>query len=103
MNDSTTPELPPFTNAQIDKLMKILSDTDVIHTLTDAELSNAVIKEVWGTLRFCSRKDWLLDEMITRFENKCGIVRNEDGEIVVVNPPEVVPVPPVNECVNTPV
>lgn len=65
----------------IDKLFKILEKTDKIGKLTDAELSERVINEVWATIGYGSDRELLLDEMVRRFDKFAGIKRDCNGEI----------------------
>jgi hypothetical protein len=60
----------------------LLHEKGAVEKLTDAQLSDAVLKEVWSTLNFGSREDWLIDELISRFESKVGIERDMNGEIL---------------------
>lgn len=75
--------LSPFSIEDISRLAAVFEVHEDIAKMSDQDLSDAVINEVWAKLRFCSRQDWLLDEMIARFDKRCGIVRGEeDGEVV---------------------
>jgi len=56
---------------------------DTVEAMTDRELVANVEKEVWGKLcAFGSPADWLLDELINRFETQRGIERDEEGKIL---------------------
>lgn len=62
----------------------MLDAAGAVDDLTDAQLVEAVLNEVWAVkVAFCSREDFLLSQLVDRFEAKCGIKRDaETGEIV---------------------
>lgn len=63
-------------------VMKLVKETERIANLSDEELSDLVINEIWSKFIFGSREDFLLDEMIKRFDKKSGIVRDKKGKII---------------------
>jgi hypothetical protein len=72
----------PTNKELVEGALLLLKSKDRVAKLTDRELSAAVLSEVWAGLGFGSKADWLLDEMIQRFEKRAGIERDEDGEIL---------------------
>jgi hypothetical protein len=67
---------------QAARLLAALDDSQSIHDLTDAQLSEAVLNEVWGKQYLFSRPEMLLSEMIGRFDKLAGVKRDEEtGEI----------------------
>ena len=74
----------PLSEQEATALLGLLNRAESVDNLTDAELSDAVLKEVWSAkLIFCSREDFLLSELLNRFDAKSGIKRDsETGEIV---------------------
>lgn len=58
--------------------MFLLSEREKVEALSDRELSDLVIKKIWGQkVGWCSAEDWILDEFIQRFDKAKGIVREE--------------------------
>jgi hypothetical protein len=66
----------------VQALIRWVDHHDAVEALTDADLSDAVLNEVWAQISLCSKGEVLLNEMMTRFDKRCGIVRDEEGEIV---------------------
>lgn len=71
-----------FTEKQIDNVLKFLKKTIEIEKLSDKELSSEIIYKIWSKMNWGEDEELLLNEYIKRFENKCGIKRNEEGEII---------------------
>lgn len=67
-------------------LIALLEGTEHVKKLSDCELSTTVIEKVWGQLVLGSEQDFLLDELISRFEEKCGIERDDEGRVVAPEP-----------------
>lgn len=66
----------------IRSLEKAVEDSAAVEKLSDRELSELVIEKVWGKLTFGSPEDWLLDQLVTRFEKAHGIERDGDGKLL---------------------
>ena len=66
------------------RLVQVFKMMERHATLSDHELVDRVITEVWGKCPFPlgSEPENLLDELITRFEKRAGIRRDDDGKIV---------------------
>lgn len=79
---STEPLTSIFSEIETEAILKAVERRIAVQAMTDVELSDAVITEVWAQLAFCGENEVLLDEMIERFDKRCGIVRGEDGEVV---------------------
>lgn len=62
--------------------MMCLAARDHVDALSDRDLVAAVEKQIWAKLGFGSQEDWLLDELINRFEEQRGIKRDDDGNIL---------------------
>ena len=93
----TTPILTPEQKAARDEalvrgLVKMMVASDSVKALTDRELTTEVIDKVWGNLPLGSREEWVLDELVARFEKRCGIERDAEGR-VIPEAPQVVSFP----------
>lgn len=75
-------ETPKFSEQDVLKIIEALKRFELKEKLSDEELVEKVIEEVWGKLVLGSEEDGLLDELITRFERKSGIERDENGNIL---------------------
>lgn len=62
--------------------MMCLAARDHVEALSDRELVSRVEKQIWAQLGFGSQEDWLLDELINRFELRRGIKRDDEGNIL---------------------
>ena len=60
--------------------------------LSDGDLIDAVVKEVWSTFSMTSRESWLLGRMVERFQELAGIEETPAGITVDGQPlwPDVV-------------
>jgi hypothetical protein len=74
----TTAELEMATEGA----MMCLAARDHVEKLSDRDLVSAVEKQIWAKLGFGSQPDWLLDELINRFETQRGIKRDDAGNIL---------------------
>jgi hypothetical protein len=63
-------------------LVKFLDASNAVKKLSDHELCKQVIEKVWGELVLGSEQDWLVDELVERFEERCGIERDEEGRVI---------------------
>jgi hypothetical protein len=66
----------------VEGAMMCLAARDHVEKLTDRELVSAVEKQVWAKLGLASQEDWLLDELINRFESLREIKRDDEGNIL---------------------
>jgi len=77
--ENWTPEqVERFTNG----MMKMIQNMDEMKMLSDRELVEAVIEKVWGQMILGGEQETLLDELITRYEKRSGIKRDDEGKIV---------------------
>jgi hypothetical protein len=65
-------------NQQLDGLLRAFDTWQAAEKLTDRELADEVITKVWGKLHLGSREDFILSELIDRFEKQAGIERGEE-------------------------
>jgi hypothetical protein len=77
------PKWADMTPEQKDKAARgVLRFLDLT-ALSDRELAARVVNEVWGKCVILgSIEECLLDEMISRFENKSGIKRDDEGRVI---------------------
>lgn len=68
--------MPP-NNKLMEVMLSMIESGDKVAMLTDKELSDQVIERVWGSLAWNSQEDWLLDELIRRFDIAKGINRDD--------------------------
>lgn len=87
----TPHDLPPpvseFTEEQAAKLCAYLFDSiaceNAAKALSDAQLADRFLNEVWGIERLTMESEAIVSELLSRFEAKCGIRRDaETGEVV---------------------
>lgn len=72
---------PKDTKTLVANAMFALDAREKVEALTDRELSDLVIDKIWGELIvWCSHEDFLLDELIIRFDKAKGIVRDEEDQ-----------------------
>ena len=81
-------DLPgPEQDKLVNHIMKWLKVANEVEKLTDAQLADAVVADVWAKMfKLGTREEALLDEMIKRFEAKSGIERDDEGEIISKSP-----------------
>ena len=66
-----------------DGVCRFVDLTKRVEALSDRELAARVVNDVWGKcVRLGTEEEALLDEMITRFEAKSGIERDEEGRVL---------------------
>lgn len=84
MSHAPTPEEKKAAELEMaaDGAMMCLAARDHVEKLTDTELTLAVEKQIWAKLGFGGQEDWLLDELINRFEIRRGIMRDGEGNPV---------------------
>lgn len=90
MNPPNNPYAPaaPAPAPEIDKerlfrgVLKFMEATARVEKLSDRELCALVIEKVWGKVLLGSEEDCVLDELISRFEQRCGIERDEEGRVL---------------------
>ena len=70
----------------------MLAHIDNAHKLSDGELIDAVVNEVWANLSLKNRDNALLSEMIERFQKLSGVEETPSGVTVDGEPlwPDVV-------------
>ena len=67
----------------IEGVLTMLTAKDNVEKMSDKELVALVEREIWGKLCiFGSPQDWLLDELISRFETRGGIKRDDNGSFL---------------------
>ena len=71
-----------LSDADLDNILKLLDEREKVAALSDRDPSALVLHGVWATLELGSQRETLLDEYITRFETKCGIERDEEGDML---------------------
>jgi hypothetical protein len=82
------PAPTPEQRAEVERAIAVegalmcLTARDNVEKMSDRELVDLVEKHIWGNLRFGSAEDWLLDELINRFETRRGIARDDNGNIL---------------------
>lgn len=64
-------------NKLMEVVLSMIESNDKVAMLTDKELSDQVIERVWGSLAWNSQEDWLLNELIRRFDTTKGINRDD--------------------------
>jgi len=82
MSDNPNSPSHQFSDQDLDRLMASLTLMGKIESLSDSELADLVVNRVWGRLSLGTEEEFLINELITRFELRVGIERNDDGEIV---------------------
>lgn len=71
-----------LTPEQADNLLRAMEAMAAIERMSDIQLSQACIDEVWGSLP-PGRAESLINELLNRFEALAGIERDEEtGEVV---------------------
>lgn len=63
-------------------LLNFMQAQERVQQLSDRELCAEVIDKVWGKQILGSDQDWLVDEIVQRFEIKCGIERDDEGRVI---------------------
>lgn len=63
-------------------LKRFLADSDKDRAMSDRELVAAVIEKVWAKQNLGSEEDWLIDQLVTRYEKLVGIERDEEGRVI---------------------
>lgn len=89
MNVTPPPALPKWEDMNQEekaeaasRVLVVMNRIETISKLSDLELSDRIVNEVWGRMYLGSVEETLLNELVTRFEKLTGIERNEEGEIV---------------------
>lgn len=77
----------PYTEAEKEKMyrgvLRFMELHDRSAALSDVELVEQVVDKVWGRAHnLGSWEEQILDELITRFEHRAGIDRDDEGRIV---------------------
>lgn len=72
----------PIPSGAAAKLARMLALAEEMQGLTDGELANRVIEEVWGLEEVDTVPGALIDELLNRFEQFAGIERDDEGAIV---------------------
>lgn len=66
----------------VDALISFMKMRDRMEAMSDVALIEAVVEQVWGKMAWSSEEENLLDELISRFEKRCGIQRDDEGKPV---------------------
>jgi hypothetical protein len=77
---------PKWTPAEKDKiardLLNFIEGMKSSEALTDRQLCAQVIEKCWAKFNLGSEQDWLIDQLVTRYEAKCGIQRDDEGRVI---------------------
>lgn len=57
----------------------MLRHLDDVHQLTDGQLIDAVMEEVWADMSIKSRGSWLVHELLHRFQSRADIEETPAG------------------------
>ena len=64
------------------RVFRMLNNNEAAATLSDGDLIDAVIEQVWGDLPMTEEPSSLLAEMITRFQKLAGVHETPKGATV---------------------
>lgn len=71
----------PLVQKGLERLAHYLDYAEKAEQMSDAQLIDAVIERVWGQMAW-NEPEALLNELMKRFEQRAGITRDENGEII---------------------
>lgn len=59
-----------------------LDENESVEEMSNSALAEAVHTEVWGALTPSSHENWLLLELLGRFEAMAGVRRTDEGDVL---------------------
>lgn len=73
---------PEERDQAVDRVARFMAAKNKVDALSDIELVEQVIERIGSKLNFGSEEDNLLDGLLSRYEDKVGIKRDDEGRIV---------------------